>query len=226
MPRDIAWRAAPVSPSVAGMIVWLILPAACLALIFWARSAAPESWGNSAVKTASVALLAAAALLSGAPWLLALGLALGAAGDFALSRPGERAFLAGVAAFAAGHLAYLALFVRLGAPLWPPTAPGWVLIVLGIGMAALLWSRTGALRGPVMGYVVLIVLMGVAAFALPLPGLARAVAFFVASDSLLAAERFVVPPGLLRRALRWAVWPLYWLAQAQFLAVFAGTGWI
>ncbi|MBI1416160.1 MAG: lysoplasmalogenase [Limimaricola sp.] len=204
------------------MNAWLILPAACLALIFWACTAMPESWGKSVVKTASVALLAASAAVSGAPGLLVLGLALGAAGDFALSRRGERAFLAGVAAFAAGHLAYLALFIARGAPVWSPTAPGWVLIGLGLGMAALLWPRTGALRWPVMAYLVLIVAMGLAAFALPLPGLAYAAALFIASDSLLAAERFLLPPGALRRALPWLVWPLYWLAQLQFLSVFAG----
>ena len=46
-------------------------------------------------------------VLTGAWWTLVVpGLALGALGDFFLTRRAEAAFLAGMGAFAAGHLAY------------------------------------------------------------------------------------------------------------------------
>ena len=65
---------------------------------------------GSLIKTVPVALLALAAMLGGAPRAITLGLALGALGDFLLSRPGEATFLAGMGAFAAGHLAYVGGF--------------------------------------------------------------------------------------------------------------------
>ncbi|MDV7142495.1 lysoplasmalogenase [Tropicimonas sp. TH_r6] len=180
------------------------------------------------VKTASTALLALAALAAGAPVWLTLALGLGALGDLMLSRDGERAFLAGLIAFAAAHLAYLGLFVTNGqaaaANLSGQTLP--ILLLLGFGatMARLLWPATGALRGPVMGYVAIILAMGLGALALP-PGasaLPLIAAFcFIASDAILAAELFLLPEGHpARRATPFAIWLLYWSAQALFLVAF------
>ena len=64
---------------------------------------------GSLAKAGSVGMLAVIAGMVGL-WPMALGLALGALGDFALSRRGQAAFLAGMAAFALGHLAYAAAF--------------------------------------------------------------------------------------------------------------------
>ena len=84
--------------------------AGVLALGYLCLVHARESWGRSALKTGAVFILALMAALK-MP-LLAVALGLCALGDLALSRPGERAFLAGVASFAAGHLAYVWLFCR------------------------------------------------------------------------------------------------------------------
>ncbi|MFV0513354.1 MAG: lysoplasmalogenase family protein [Jhaorihella sp.] len=184
---------------------------------------------RSLVKTASVALLAA--LAAQAPPLLAYALALCALGDWLLSRPGDRAFAAGICAFAAGHLAYAALFLtHPGADplrlMQPPQA--WIVAALaglGILVAAALAPRAGALRGPVLAYVPVILGMGIAALALPAAGplaltLPAALAF-IASDLVLAIEKFMLPlahPA--RRIAPYAVWPLYWGAQAGFLAAF------
>ena len=189
---------------------------------------------RSAVKTAAVALLAAAAVTARAPALLILALALCALGDWCLSRPGDRAFMAGIGAFAAGHLAYIALF--LSHDLSDPAllAGGWrlgallALAVLGAAMAARLAPRAGALRGPVLGYIPIILGMGACALTLPAGGaiaLALPAALtFIASDLILAWEVFLVRTGHRLRALApYAVWPLYWGAQAGFLAAFADT---
>jgi len=187
---------------------------------------------RSTIKTAAVALLAAAAWVAQAPPLLILALAFCALGDWCLSRPGERAFMAGVVAFAAGHLVYIALF--LGHALSDPArlAGGWRLAalvglaVLGAAMAARLAPRAGALRLPVLIYIPIILGMGACALTLPPEGaLARALPAalaFIASDLILAWEVFLARPG--HRMLRlapYAVWPLYWGAQAGFLAAFA-----
>jgi len=187
---------------------------------------------RSLVKTAAVALLALAAWQAQAPMLLTLALTLCALGDLCLSRPGERAFMAGVGAFAAGHLAYVALFLTR-----EPSDPGLLvsgwrlaalvgLTLLGAAMAARLAPRAGALRIPVLLYIPIILGMGVCALTLPpVGGLALApvaAACFIASDLILAWEVFLFRPGhRLLRLTPYAVWPLYWGAQAGFLAAFA-----
>ncbi|WP_185968556.1 lysoplasmalogenase [Paracoccus sp. M683] len=194
-------------------MIWL---AVGFAVIFWLRHAGrPPSWAGSIAKTASTALLAATGAITGAPWLVVAGLALGSAGDFALSRPGQVAFLAGMAAFAAGHLAYVA-------QMWTPAGAG-QLWPLGLAMMALaisteLWliPRTGDLKWPVRGYVLVITAMALAALTLPPERglMALGAGLFVLSDLLLAIWLFIQP----RRALALALWPAYWCGQALILA--------
>lgn len=203
--------------------------AAACALVYLAMAAQPPGLLRSAVKTASVALLAVAALVAGAPWLLAVSLALCALGDLFLSRDGEGAFMAGVGAFAAGHLAYAALFLTQDASdparllQMPGAAIAAGLLVLGLGMARLLAPRAGALKGPVLAYIPIILGMGAAALTLPFGlGVFAAACAFMLSDMVLAAETFVLPEDhALRRITPYAVWPLYWGAQAGFLAAFS-----
>jgi uncharacterized membrane protein YhhN len=156
-----------------------------------------------------VALLAAAALLepaSGAAdrraWFVA-ALALSLAGDVALVLPGR--FVAGLAAFLAAHLCYVAGF-------WtdPPAAGAAALaaVVVAAVVGPVGARLVGALRAspaaadralvvPVAGYVTVISAMVVSALAAgPAPAGIGAVAF-AASDSLIGWDRFVRP-------LRWA----------------------
>lgn len=216
----------------------LILAAAAAALAalygqLWASPEVPQSWPRSLSKTASVALLALAGWAAAAPGLIVAGLALGAAGDFALSRPGARAFLAGMAAFAAGHLAYAAAFAAApllylagleGGQAWSPgTADIAVLVALALLLASTefwLSPHTGALRAPVRGYVVVIGLMAAAALVPASSGsalLRLGVALFVLSDLMLALERFVLGAPAARRLLARALWPAYWAGQALIL---------
>lgn len=196
------------------------------ALAYWPVAGGAPAWGRSALKTAATALLALAAVLHGAPWALVAGLALGSLGDFALSRPGDAAFRAGLGAFLLGHLAYAALF--FGQPesaaaalaRAPNLAACALLLAFSAAMAARLWTRAGALRVPVMAYVAVIALMGLAALTLPLPDAGQgAAALFIASDAVLAVEVFLLPAAA--RLTAPLVWPLYWAAQALFLWRFA-----
>lgn len=145
-------------------------------------------------------------LASGNPnfWILA-GLGCGAAGDVLLIRA-ERTgfFLAGLAAFLLGHLAYLAAF--LGPVLRTGPVPPWAfaaaapLAAYGVLVYRRLRPGTGALKLPVALYTVVILAMALAAllrvssatglsFWLPLFG----ALCFVASDTLLAFQRFRRP---------------------------------
>ncbi len=203
--------------------------AAACALIYLPMAAQPPGFARSVLKTASVALLALAALLTGAPWLLAVALGLCALGDLFLSRDGEGAFMAGVGAFAAGHLVYAVLFLTRseGDAGLLVQLPGAVILavlaVLGLAMARVLAPRAGALKGPVLAYIPIILGMGAAALTLPFGSWVFAAACaFMLSDMVLAAETFVLAEDhALRRITPFAVWPLYWGAQAGFLAAFS-----
>lgn len=212
----------------------LTLAALVLALAYLPLVARDPGLLRSAVKTASVLLLAAAAALAQAPALLILALALCALGDWFLSRRGERAFMAGVGAFAAGHLAYIALFLSREMADPNQLTSGWRLAalagfgLLGAAMAARIAPRAGALRLPVLLYIPIILGMGACALTLPPEGrlaLALPAALsFIASDLILALEVFLFRPGHpMLRLTPYAVWPLYWGAQAGFLAAFAAA---
>lgn len=198
--------------------VFLSLVGGLLALLYLIRFAgAAPSGAKSRVKLGSVAALAVAAPFAGAPGPVAAGLALGALGDLCLSRPGARAFLAGMAAFAGGHLAYAAAFLGAGAD-WPGVL--WTLALAGLGLWALLWlaPRADGLVGPVRGYVLVILIMAALGAGLPGHPLARlGAAAFVASDLLLALEMFVLREGRVKRIAQRLLWALYWGAQAAIL---------
>lgn len=189
-------------------------------LLWFAR--ADPSWVKSVVKTVSVGLLAVAVLQANGPvWLIA-ALVLGSIGDFFLSRPGSNPFLAGLISFALAHLAYVVLLLGSTGPAnWLAIS---VVAVFGVIMAAFLWSRAGTMRLPVLIYIAIICVMGGTAFGLESGhtlGLWAALAF-IASDTILSLELFVLPldhPA--RRYTAYLVWGLYWAAQVGFAWVFA-----
>jgi uncharacterized membrane protein YhhN len=134
---------------------------------------------------------------------IATGLVLGAIGDACLLGADKRWFLAGLVAFLLGHLAYVAGIAMIEPAGWWLDHAGW-LTLLPIGLAGLvlasLWPRLGAMRVPVIGYVVTITVMVIAAIAatrghaLPEPNRWRLIVgacVFFGSDVAVARDRFV-----------------------------------
>ncbi|RWP73943.1 lysoplasmalogenase family protein [Mesorhizobium sp.] len=176
---------------------------------------------RSAVKTLAVAMLAVLASLQGGPWLLVAALALSAIGDAFLSRDGEKAFLGGLASFLVAHGLYTALFLRFGGGIGLLSAELWraaiavVMIVFALAMLFALWRRVGpALRLPICVYVAAILAMGISALTLSNFWVIGGAVLFMASDALLASEKYLLSAISPHRAwMRYAVWALYYAAQ-------------
>ena len=162
----------------------------------------------------SVALLAGATDSVPGRWLV-LALALGLLGDVLLLEDTPRRFVAGLAAFLVGHLAYVASFVTVGLD---RPALGW-LGALALGAALVVGRRIlpGALAdgGMVLGvavgaYMGVIGAMAVTGWATGRPLVGVGATLFVVSDTVLALARFVQP----RRWSSVVVMVTYHLAQA------------
>jgi uncharacterized membrane protein YhhN len=176
---------------------------------------------RSVVKTLAVGLLAVLVVVENGPLLLFAALVLSAAGDALLSREGDRAFLGGLACFLCAYVLYIALFVSsaggsglLLAETWR-TAVAVVVLVFAIAMFSLLLRRVKpAMRLPILTYVLGIVAMELAALTMNSPAIITGAILFMASDSLLASEKFLVSAiSPWRSSMRVAVWVLYYAAQ-------------
>ncbi|HEV8314471.1 MAG TPA: lysoplasmalogenase [Burkholderiaceae bacterium] len=149
-------------------------------------------------------------------WLLA-GLVLSLLGDVALLWP-QQGFLPGLIAFLLAHLSYIVAFSRRArfAARWQPFA---LYAAVALAILSQLWSGLpAALRGPVMAYVLCLAAMAAQAAVawwvargseheVRLRSAAIGGALFVASDALLATDKFLVPlpaPALWILATYWA----------------------
>ena len=106
-----------------------------------------------------------------------------------------------------------------------------VLAAVGLIAASLALLRiilrhvSGELRLPVMVYCTALVLMGLTALATERTLLIAGAVMFVASDAILAWEKFVEPATSARKPpMRFAVWVLYYAAQVTFLLAFIPAG--
>ena len=196
-----------------------LLSAACaIAYLFCPRDRIVTAF----VKAGAVAGLAVLALNNGF-WLLAAALALCAMGDFALARPGDKWFLAGMAAFAVGHAVYACLFfVGVSGLLYglTPLAVG-ALIVIAVVLGWRFASHAGPLAGPVMGYVAVITAMGLSALTLAFGLLTVGVVLFMLSDTLIGQQKFL---HVTWRGQDVAIWASYYLAQVLILIGWAPFG--
>ena len=181
----------------------------------------PPRLARSAAKTLAVAMLAVLAFLQGGPLLLIGALGLSAIGDAFLSRDGEKAFLGGLASFLAAHVVFTALFLRSGGGVGLLGAEPWraaiavAMALFALVMLVVLWRRVGLdLRVPVGVYIVAILAMGVSALTMNNAWVIGGAILFMASDGLLAAEKFLAPAISGHRTwMRYAVWVLYYAAQ-------------
>jgi alkylglycerol monooxygenase len=133
--------------------------------------------------------------------LLLAGLVFSLAGDVLLMFPAY--FVAGLVGFLIAHLCYIALF-KQRLPWFPSRRALGATLGFGVAMYAFLFPHLGpVLKVAVAAYVVVISLMAAQAIGratLLRDGAALAVAvgsvFFMASDTLLAVNRFALPVPL------------------------------
>lgn len=151
--------------------------------------------------------------------LVLAGLGLSLLGDIALLWPQE-GFLPGLVAFLLAHLCYIAAFCR---PLRFAARPGPFVLYGVVALAILAWLWDGVapgLRVPVIAYVACLASMAaqgagvwLATRGTPAEALARRAAIggalFLASDALLAVNKFALP---LPFASLWIL-ATYWAAQ-------------
>jgi len=170
----------------------------------WVSLAPP---GGLVWKAAGIVLLGLYALSQRA-WLAGAALLFCAAGDVLL----ELVFVAGMGAFAVGHIFYVLAFLEWGRILGPnkrdfPIAV--LVVIVSLGLLGWLLPGMGDLLIPALIYQAIITTMVATAFVVKAPMLARLGAvIFMISDTLIAAEKFAgvdVFPG--------AVWITYAGAQ-------------
>jgi uncharacterized membrane protein YhhN len=155
-------------------------------------------------------------------WLIIAGLILGLAGDIFLMLP-ERYFLPGLGSFLAGHWFYIAAFTTgVGVVIsW------WLLPLLLVGglVYGLLHTHLGKLRGPVIMYILTILLMAGQALGrwslLDNPGTLLAAVgslLFVISDAALALNRFRQPFKAADALVLSTYWAAQWLIALSLIA--------
>ncbi|MBK5268984.1 MAG: hypothetical protein JJE47_16310 [Acidimicrobiia bacterium] len=140
--------------------------------------------------------------------LILVGLCLSFIGDVMLVF--ENQFLVGLVAFAAAHLAYAAgfMFTGVNLPVVVPVAAIAVVAFLAV-RRWLLWRVTSRLQNPVLGYMLIISVMLVAAAGSSNLVIYAGAALFYLSDLAVARHRFVAP-GLENKLIGL---PLYYAAQ-------------
>lgn len=172
-----------------------------LAALAIAGQMAGWDWLHWLTKPAATALALAMALRAGGAYAraIAVGLAFAIGGDVFLMLPGDF-FLYGLICFLLTHLAYIFALtrgVRFAAR--PAVFAGFTLVAAGI--VALLWPGVpGAMRGPVIGYALVISAMAAQAVTrarlAPSPAARLALwgsLLFLFSDTVLAFNRFRAP---------------------------------
>ena len=186
-------------------------------------------WPYALLKALTTVLVIVHGARRGAPGdamrrALLAGLVLSLVGDVALLWP-RQGFLPGLVAFLLAHLAYLVAFtrgVRLGA--WPLAFAGYA-VLAGVVLAVLWPGVPASLRAPVVAYVACLAAMAAqtasawrvagagadAATRRRLAGAALGGALFLASDALLATNRFHAPLPLSTLWILASYWAAQWL---------------
>ena len=156
--------------------------------------------------------------------LMLAGLVLSLVGDVLLLSEKKAPFLAGMGAFAAAHVAYVAAFVVRGvAPFATEGALVLSVPAIAIVLGWLLPKAPSDMRAPVIGYAVVISAMVAAAVGTTVlhggASITLGALMFYASDLSVARDRFVAP-GFVNRA--WGL-PLYYAAQLVLAASSPGA---
>jgi uncharacterized membrane protein YhhN len=183
--------------------------------LLWGSPLGPEA--IIAAKGAGVSLLAIAAACRARAadgWLLAAVMALGAAGDVLL----EIDFAAGAAAFAAGHLVAIALYLRN--PRAGPSRRDLGVAAMLPALAALIPAALLDGRPEAWPFVLYALLLGTMAGTALISRFPRRIVFagallFLASDMLIAVR--------LATGTEWLSWPIWYLYYVGQLMIFVGV---
>ncbi|WP_129667737.1 lysoplasmalogenase [Phytoactinopolyspora endophytica] len=195
-------------------------------LVTATRQRTGRRWaGQQWTRPAPVALLAVAAVAAGSfdeaagVWLV-VALVCGAVGDALLVDATEQRFVGGLVAFLLGHLAYLACFLALEPEWdWRPVA-GAVVVAVSFTIARRVTPGARRAGGPGLAVAVAIYIGVIGAktvigWATGSYLVAAGTTFFVASDTMLAINRFVRP-------LEWSKLPV--IAMYHVGQVMIATG--
>ena len=184
------------------LYAWVLLGAfAVAALADWAAVARRRPDLESVAKPAVLVILVLLAWLLRADSVdygaqLLVGLVLCLVGDVVLLGRSDRAFLGGLIAFLAAHVAYIAAFRRIPgeAPIW------WGVLTVAIVVAAVIVTailpilRASGRDGiPLLVYALVVGGMAALAWATGLVVVGFGATLFLASDALIAFDRFVRP---------------------------------
>ncbi|KAK4159918.1 YhhN-like protein-domain-containing protein [Cladorrhinum sp. PSN259] len=210
------------------------------AIIYQTLVRSPPSWPRAIVKTLSTALLSLTSYLHSAPPLLVGALALGSLGDAFLAWDDDTCFLFGLGSFLVAHILYIVLFFQteqgannLSAKFYllltQSQARTWIAGGLAgtvPGLIRELWPKVGRdLRWPVLVYSLTIYLMANLALTVESGKVVVGAVMFTASDSILAAGKFLLPAAVagepekkaeyraLQAVMQHAVWILYYGGQ-------------
>lgn len=198
-----------------GTATVLLAAAAAVGLVDWwavGSAATPTARRVELVaKPLTMALLVGVAATAGSPddgvrLALVLGAVLGLVGDVALLGYTEARFMAGLAAFAAGHLAYAAAALQVGTSPWMLAGVAFAAALLGFRFVTRILPGARRLGGPVLAgavvfYGAVISLMVISAWGIfdtgsPAWLAAVGAMSFAISDWVLGHTRFAGPlPG-------------------------------
>lgn len=193
--------AIPASEAVTTTAQVAFTAAALCAVIDWVAVARKDRRLEYVFKPAvMVALIIAATTLDPTNgtrrWAFVIALAFSMLGDIFLMLPSDR-FVQGVGAFAIAHIAYI-VGLRIGADWGAGIAIGAVFVVavaLTAGRRIVVAAREKEpeLATPVSAYIAIICVMGASAIATRNPLAALGAAIFMASDTIIAWNRFIQP---------------------------------
>lgn len=196
--------------------MYLPLLAALVAVAYLLTQSRRSFPGRPVLKAAPILLLAlwvgqAAPATSWRMWVV-VALILSAAGDIALALPGDRLFITGLLFFLLAHLAYVGGFITAGTAVTGLTyGLGPIILLIGVILGLRLWPNLGAMRIPVVAYMLIIVAMALSAtLRQPTqPLLVVGALVFMFSDATIALDRFDRPVP----ARDWIVMISYYAAQ-------------
>ncbi len=176
--------------------LWLAIFAACIFLgLRWRPFFAARPY----IKAAMAIFLGLYCIIvpQAAIFLMSVGFFLSAIGDFFLDLPDDKFFLPGLISFFLAHFAFAVFLFGHIVPVASWTWLNWI-VVSGLPFVSIgfyMWLRPSLpndMKIPVAAYASFITIMGIAAFTSDLvsPLISLGAALFIASDAVLAIERF------------------------------------